>query len=169
MHGFTKVKKSSLKELYLPILTDVWQSFGVICLIGIRGLLMADTAVVRAMLIGMMSKSQVDALHDRERQLGRCLASFEAVGLLGLDEIKTFYGIPGESPSGISKHNSRIQAELTRCGCFVDMERSMIETNVSDCHVFDQNVMIENGKGNLKLEYQGGKGSAKAIAEELTQ
>ncbi len=129
---------------------------------------MSNLSVPRSMVIGMLNVVQMETLHVRESQIGRCLVPWEMKKVLGLDSINSHWSIPDDAKSQ-EKHNARIHSELIRSGCYIEVGGLFATDNVDSTHTFDQNVWAAKNRLTLSFEYQGNSRSSKKIVEELTR
>lgn len=117
--------------------------------------------------MAMLSVDQMETLHVKESQLGRCLFPSEVTNLFSLGLINEYWSIPDNTRYS-SKHGMRIRDELIRSGCYIDISGDISVINIDNVHIFDQNVIVARDKETIHFEYQGERGSSRKIIDELT-
>lgn len=122
--------------------------------------------VVRAMMIGMLPKDDIERLHTKENTLGRGLMPSEMTYIFKTRDIKEFYRIP-EDDEIQSTHAQRVKREIGINNCLKTLSNGYVSsTNTETLHEYDWN--IYNKLSELNLNYEGGKGVRGRLKDLVT-
>jgi hypothetical protein len=120
-------------------------------------------STVRAMMIGMMEKESVDALHKMELSVKRGLMPDEVTYLFTNREIKGYYGIPDDDEAQ-AMHNIRIEKEILNNKLLRTLSGDWVHClDLDGLHEYDWNVY--NALDRLNLQYQGERKLAGRLKE----
>jgi len=120
--------------------------------------------VVRAMMIGMLPKDDIERLHAKENTLGRGLMPNELVPCLKTGEIKEFYQIPKDDDEEQSLHSDRVKESIRASKCLQTFTGGYVSTTSVDLlHEYDWN--IYNKLGELNLFHHGKKGLSSRLKD----
>jgi hypothetical protein len=94
----------------------------------------------RAMEINRLGVGQIDALQNKEKEIGRCLYSHEIQKKFGLPELKEVYLIPSDDARQ-SSHNQRIRGEMRNNNLIPPM-RDFQMNEVAQVHEWDMKAKL---------------------------